>query len=64
MWLAVSDASLVNTALEVAGEVLTMKQLLAAYEEVTGKSFKKSKQLGSVEDPKLDWAEKPSANSP
>ena len=33
---AVSDPNLVNTALEVAGDVLTMKQLLAAYEEATG----------------------------
>jgi len=41
MWLRqLVTQSLVNTALE-AGEVLTMKQLLAAYEEVTGKSFKK-----------------------
>jgi uncharacterized protein YbjT (DUF2867 family) len=61
---AVSDPNLVNTALEVAGEVLTMKQLLAAYEEATGKKLTE-KRLGSVEDLKA-WIEqkKPSANSP
>lgn len=61
---AVSDPNLVNTALEVAGEVLTMKQLLAAYEEATGKKLQE-KRLGSVEDLKA-WIEqkKPSANSP
>jgi uncharacterized protein YbjT (DUF2867 family) len=61
---AVSDPNLVNTALEVAGEVLTMKQLLAAYEEATGKKLQE-KQLGSVEDLKA-WIEqkKPSADSP
>lgn len=61
---AVSDPNLANTALEVAGEVLTMKQLLAAYESATGKKLQE-KQLGSVEDLKA-WIEqkKPSANSP
>jgi len=61
---AVSDPSLVNTALEVAGEVLTMKQLLTAYEEATGKKLQE-KRLGSVEDLRA-WIEqkKPLANSP
>lgn len=61
---AVSDPDLANTALEVAGEVLTMKQLLAAYEEATGKKLQE-KRLGSVEDLKA-WIEqkKPSADSP
>lgn len=61
---AVSDPDLVNTALEVAGEVLSNKQLLAAYEEATGKKLQE-KRLGSVEDLKA-WIEqkKPSANSP
>lgn len=61
---AVSDPNLVNTALEVAGEVLSNKQLLAAYEEATGKKLQE-KRLGSVEDLKA-WIEqkKPSANSP
>jgi len=65
MWLKqYSDPSLVNTALEVAGEVLTMKQLLTAYEEATGKKLQE-KRLGSVEDLRA-WIEqkKPSANSP
>lgn len=61
---AVSDPDLANTALEVAGEVLTMKELLAAYEEATGKKLQ-VKQLGSVEDLKA-WIEqkKPTAQSP
>ncbi len=61
---AVSDPDLANTALEVAGEVLTMKQLLAAYEEATGKKLQE-KRLGSVEDLKI-WIEqkKTSADSP
>lgn len=61
---AVSDLDLANTALEVAGEVLTMKQLLAAYESATGKKLQE-KRLGSVEELK-DWIEqkKPSADSP
>lgn len=61
---AVSDRDLVNTALEVAGEVLTMKELLAAYEEATGKTLQ-VQQLGSVEELKA-WIEqkKPIARSP
>lgn len=61
---AVSDPNLVNTALEVAGDVLSNKQLLAAYEEATGKKLHE-KRLGSVEDLKA-WIEqkKQSANSP
>jgi hypothetical protein len=45
-------------------EVLSNKQLLAAYEEATGKKLLE-KRLGSVEDLKA-WIEqkKPSANSP
>ena len=60
---AVSDPDLANTALEVAGDVLTMKQLLAAYEEATGNKLQE-KQLGSVEDLKV-WIEqkKPKASS-
>lgn len=44
---AVSDSSLVNMALEVAGDTLTAKQLRAAYEEATGTKLTE-KQLGSV----------------
>lgn len=61
---AVSDPELVNTALEVAGDVMTSKQLKAAYEEATGKQLKE-KPLGSVEEMKA-WiaAKKSSASSP
>ena len=61
---AVSDPELVNRALEVAGEVLTAKQLKAAYEEATGNKLT-AKPLGSVEELKA-WiaAKKPSASSP
>ncbi|MBA3923101.1 MAG: NmrA family NAD(P)-binding protein [Nostocaceae cyanobacterium] len=44
---AVSDSSLVNTALEVAGDTLTEKQLKAAYEEATGTQLTE-KRLGSI----------------
>lgn len=44
---AVTDPGLANTALEVAGEVLTAKQLKAAYEEATGNQLTE-KPLGSV----------------
>ncbi|MBW4572677.1 MAG: NmrA family NAD(P)-binding protein [Tolypothrix carrinoi HA7290-LM1] len=61
---AVTDPDLANTALEVAGDVLTAKQLKAAYEEATGNKLKE-KPLGSVAELKA-WiaAKKPSANSP
>ncbi|MBV9388129.1 MAG: aromatic alcohol reductase [Chroococcidiopsidaceae cyanobacterium CP_BM_ER_R8_30] len=61
---AVSDPDLANTALEVAGEVLSNKQLLAAYEEATGKKLQ-VKHLGSVAELKA-WIEqkRASANSP
>lgn len=60
---AVSDPDLANTALEIAGEVLTMKQLLAAYEEATGNKLQE-KRLGSAQDLKA-WIDqkKPSASS-
>ncbi len=53
---AVSDPKLANTALEVAGEVLTMKQLKSAYESATGKKLE-VQHLGSVEELK-SWIEK------
>ena len=61
---AVSDRDLANTALEVAGEVLTMKALLAAYEEATSKKLQE-KRLGSVDNLKK-WIEqkKLTATSP
>ena len=61
---AVSDSGLVSTALEVAGDVLTAKQLKAAYEEATANQLI-AKPLDSVA--KLQaWiaAKKPSASSP
>ena len=61
---AVSDPELANTALEVAGDVLTAKQLKAAYEEATGNPLKE-KPLGSVAELQA-WiaAKKPTASSP
>ena len=61
---AVSDRDLANTALEVAGEVLTMKQLKTAYESATGKKLE-VKHMGSVEELK-NWIEnkKQTAESP
>jgi uncharacterized protein YbjT (DUF2867 family) len=61
---AVSDPELANTALEVAGDVLTAKQLKVAYEEATGNQLKE-KPLGRVAELQA-WiaAKKPSASSP
>ena len=61
---AASDPELANTALEVAGEVLTMKQLKSAYENATGTKLQE-KCLGSVEELK-NWIEnkKQTADSP
>lgn len=58
---AVADPEMVNSALKVAGDVLTMKQLLAAYEEVTGKKLVE-KRLGSVEELKA-WIAKTKQNA-
>lgn len=61
---AVSDSSLVNMALEVAGDTLTPKQLKAVYEAATGAKLTE-KQLGSVPEFQA-WitANKASASSP
>ena len=61
---AVSDRQLANTALEVAGEVLTMKHLKTAYEDATGNKLE-VQHLGSVGDLKR-WIEdkKQTAESP
>ena len=61
---AVSDPELANTALEVAGDVLSAKQLKAAYEEATGNKLAE-KSLGTVAELQA-WiaAKKPSASSP
>jgi uncharacterized protein YbjT (DUF2867 family) len=60
---AVSDSGLVNTALEVAGDTLTAKQLKATYEEATGAQLTE-KRLGSIAEFKA-WitAKKASASS-
>jgi nucleoside-diphosphate-sugar epimerase len=49
---AIADPMMENRALKVAGDVLTMKQILAAYEETTGKKLIE-KQSGSVEQLKV-----------
>lgn len=46
---AVADPEMVNCPLKVAGDVLTMKQLHASYEEVIGKKLVE-KPLGSIEE--------------
>ena len=54
---AVSDPSLANIALEVAGDTLTAKQLKATYEAATGKHLAE-KQLGSIDQMKAWIANK------
>ncbi|MBO3459393.1 aromatic alcohol reductase [Aetokthonos hydrillicola Thurmond2011] len=46
---AISDPQMLNSTLKVASDVLTLKQLLATYEEVSGKKLVE-KSLGTVED--------------
>lgn len=60
---AVSDSGLANTALEVAGDTLTPKQLRATYEETTGTQLTE-KMLGSIAEMQA-WiaAKKASAKS-
>jgi len=48
---AVSDPGLANTALEVAGDTLTAKQLKATYEEATGTKLTE-KSLGTIAEMK------------
>jgi nucleoside-diphosphate-sugar epimerase len=52
---AIADPTMENRALKVAGDVLTIKQILTAYEETTGKKLIKQ-QSGSVEQLKV-WIE-------
>ena len=52
-----SDPSLANTALEVAGDTLTAKQLKASYEAATGKHLVE-KQLGSIAEMQASIAKK------
>lgn len=46
---AIADPQMINKTLKVAGDVLTMKQLLATFEKVKGKKLVE-KRLGNVED--------------
>ena len=59
---AVSDPNLANTALEVAGDTLTPKQLKSAYEAVTG-TLLTEKSLGSITQMKAWITEKKASAS-
>ncbi|MEH2414603.1 aromatic alcohol reductase [Nostoc sp.] len=59
---AVSDPGLANTALEVAGDTLTPKQLKATYEEATGTKLTE-KSLGSIAEMKAWIANKKASAS-
>lgn len=61
---AIADPEMANAALEIAGDVISMKQTLATYQQVTGKKLD-VKHLGSVEDLE-SWIEqkKQTASSP
>ncbi len=59
---AASDPSLANTALEVAGDTLTAKQLRATYEAATGTKLTE-KQLGSIAEMKAWIANKKASAS-
>ncbi len=56
---AIADPTMANKALEIAGDIITMKQLLETYQNVTGKTLI-ANQLGSVED-LTAWIEKTKA---
>ena len=59
---AVSDPDLANTALEVAGDTLTPKQLKATYEAATGTQLTE-KHLGSIAEMKAWIADKKASAS-
>ena len=61
---AIADPTMANKALQIAGDIITMKQLLETYQNVTGKTLI-ANQLGSVEE-LTAWIEKTKAvaNSP
>ncbi|MGI8500208.1 MAG: aromatic alcohol reductase [Hassallia sp.] len=59
---AVSDPGLANTALEVAGDTLTEKQLKATYEAATGTQLSE-KRLGSIAEMKAWIADKKASAS-
>jgi nucleoside-diphosphate-sugar epimerase len=56
---AIADPTMANGVLQVAGDVITMKQLLKTYQTVTSKKLTEN-QLGSVED-LTAWIEKTKA---
>ncbi len=56
---AIADPAMENGVLQVAGDVITMKQLLETYQTVTGKALIEN-PLGSVED-LTAWIEKTKA---
>jgi nucleoside-diphosphate-sugar epimerase len=56
---AIADPTMANKALEIAGDIITMKQLLETYQNVTGKTLV-ANQLGSIED-LTAWIEKTKA---
>jgi len=61
---AVADPAMANYTLKVVGDVLSIKELLATYEDVTGNKLQE-KRLGSVEELR-SWIAKtiPNASSP
>ena len=61
---AVADPELANSALEIAGDEITMNQTIATYQQVTGKELE-VKHLGSVTDLE-NWIEqkRQTASSP
>lgn len=61
---AIADPQMANASLEIAGDIINMKQTLATYEQVTGRKLT-VKHLGSVEDLET-WIEqkKQTASSP
>jgi nucleoside-diphosphate-sugar epimerase len=56
---AIADPAMANQALQVAGDTISMKQLLRTYQTVTGKTLIEN-PLGSVED-LIAWIEKTKA---
>ncbi|MBW4510370.1 MAG: NmrA family NAD(P)-binding protein [Scytonematopsis contorta HA4267-MV1] len=53
---AIADPAMENQVMRVAGDVITMKEILATYEKVSNKKLIEQ-QLGTVEDLKI-WIEK------
>lgn len=59
---AVVDPLAINTAFQVAGDVMTMKEVIAAYEEVKGRKLT-ARSKGSLDDLKV-WIEETKARIP